>query len=64
LNFSEWHRPQREAAEAAEEVTAGGMPPLVYLAMHRHARLSAADRVRLARGLARTLGSVKKQAGD
>jgi hypothetical protein len=56
LNFSEWHRPQEEATEAADEVTGGEMPPAMYRLIHAHARLSAADRDRLARGLARTLG--------
>jgi mono/diheme cytochrome c family protein len=56
LNFSEWHRPQEEATESADEVTEGGMPPAMYRLLHAHARLSTADRDRLARGLARTLG--------
>ena len=38
------------------------MPPAVYRLMHGHARLSAADRDRLARGLARTLGVAQEQA--
>jgi len=56
LNFSEWQRPQEEAKEAAEEVLEGEMPLRIYQLMHAHARLSAADRERLARGLERTLG--------
>lgn len=56
LNFSEWRRPHEDADEAWEEVREGEMPPLPYLLMHTHARLSAADRERLAAGLARTLG--------
>ena len=52
LNFSEWQRPQEEAAKAAEELLEGEMPPTVYLLMHAHARLSTADHDRLARGLA------------
>jgi hypothetical protein len=55
LNFSEWQRPQEEAAEAAEEVLEGEMPLRIYRVMHAHARLSAADRERLAGGLERTL---------
>ena len=43
LNFSEWHRPQKEATEAADEVTEGEMPPVMYRLMHSHARLSAED---------------------
>ena len=56
LNFSEWQRPQEEATKAAEEVLEGEMPLRIYRLMHAHARLSAADRERLARGLERTLG--------
>ena len=56
LNFSEWTRPQLEAKKAAEEVLEGEMPPRMYRLMHSHARLSAADRERLALGLDRTLG--------
>jgi hypothetical protein len=56
LNFSEWQRPQEEAKEAAKEVLEGEMPLRMYQLMHAHARLSAADRERLARGLERTLG--------
>ena len=56
LNFSEWQRPQEEATEAAEEVLEGEMPLPMYRLLHAHARLSVADRERLARGLERTLG--------
>ena len=56
LNFSEWARSQKEAGEAAEAVMQGEMPPAPYRLAHPGARLSAADRERLALGLARTLG--------
>lgn len=56
LNFSEWPRPQEEAKEAAEAVLEGEMPPATYTLIHAHARLSTADRDRLAQGLAKTLG--------
>ena len=56
LNFSEWQKPQKEASEAAEEILEGEMPLRIYQLMHAHARLSAADRERLARGLEKTLG--------
>lgn len=56
LNFSEWQRTQKEAHEAAEAVREGEMPPLIYQVMHPDARLSDADRDRLARGLTRTVG--------
>jgi len=57
LNFSEWpQHPQKAAREAAEEVREGEMPPVAYALMHGHARLTEADRTRLAAGLATTLG--------
>jgi hypothetical protein len=62
LNFSEWQRPQKEAAGAAEEVLEGEMPLRIYRLIHADARLSTADRDRLARGLERTLGRSKKTA--
>src|SRR5687767_3388469 len=62
LNFSEWQRPQKEAHEAAEKVLEGEMPLPIYQLMHAHARLTAADRDRLARGLERTLGERKSEA--
>lgn len=55
LNFSEWQRPQEKSSDAAEELLEGEMPPLMYRLMHAHARLSDADRDRLARGLAATV---------
>lgn len=61
LNFSEWQRPQEEAAEAAEEVLEREMPPRIYQLMHAHARLSDTDRNRLARGLVSTL---RRPAGE
>jgi mono/diheme cytochrome c family protein len=57
LNFSEWSRPQKEASEAAKEVTEGEMPPAAYKLIHAHARLNSADRDRLVAGLAKTLGA-------
>ena len=57
LNFSEWQRPQKEAPEAPEVVREGEMPPRAYRLMHSHARLSEDERARLARGLAKTVGS-------
>jgi mono/diheme cytochrome c family protein len=62
LNFSEWQRPQEEATEAAEEVMEGEMPLRMYQLMHAHARLNAADRERLARGLTQTLGRPAEEA--
>ena len=57
LNFSEWTRPQKEAKEAAKEIREGEMPPAAYKLIHAHARLSPADRDRLARGLMQTVGA-------
>ena len=62
LNFSEWHRPQKDADEAAEEVLKGKMPLTMYQFLHAPARLDAAGRERLARGLERTLA--REQAGS
>lgn len=65
LNFSEWHRPQEEAGEAAEALIEGEMPPRLYLVMHREARLSAAERAQLQAGFAATPGcSGGERAGD
>ena len=55
LNFSEWHRPQKEAREAPETLREGEMPPLTYRLIHGHARLTPAERERLAQGLVTTL---------
>ena len=62
LNFSEWQRPQEKSSDAAEELLEGEMPPVGYRLMHAPARLSAADRDRLARGLAMTLGTSHPRA--
>ena len=62
LNFSEWQRAQEKASEAAEEVLEGEMPLRMYQLMHAHARLSTADRERLARGLEKTLGRRPEEA--
>jgi hypothetical protein len=65
LNFSEWPRPQEEAKKASEEVLEGEMPPAAYTLAHAHARLNAADRDRLAQGLARTVGmAVEREARE
>jgi mono/diheme cytochrome c family protein len=64
LNFSEWTRPQEEKKEASETVREGEMPPDAYTLMHAHARLKTADRDRLARGLAKTIGSTPQQEAN
>jgi mono/diheme cytochrome c family protein len=56
LNVSEWHRPQEDAEEAAEEVRDREMPLPIYLPAHPEARLTDAEREELARGLERTFG--------
>lgn len=64
LNFSEWHRPQKEASEAAGKLADGEMPLAIYKVMHAHARLKEGDRTRLAQGLERTIGSEERSAQD
>ena len=64
LNFSEWQRPQHKAAKASEELRDDEMPPAAYSLMHAHARLGTEDRDRLARGLAKTVGSTPQQEVD
>ena len=51
LNFSEWGQQELEVDEIGEIVLEGEMPPAQYLPMHPEARLSAAEREALARGL-------------
>ena len=63
LNFSEWHRTQKEASESAEEVTEGEMPPMMYRLVHSHARLNEAEHERLVRGLTNTLGGAQERVG-
>lgn len=60
LNVSEWNRPQKDADEAAEELREGKMPLPMYLRAHPEARLSAAEKAELVRGLEATFGARKK----
>jgi mono/diheme cytochrome c family protein len=53
LNFSEWHRRQKEAHESAKTVQKGSMPPWYY----PWAQLSSAERQALIQGLEITLGT-------
>lgn len=53
LNFSEWHRRQKEAGEAAKVVRSGSMPPWYYPAPP----LSPSERQALIDGLKATLGA-------
>jgi hypothetical protein len=56
LNFSEWHRPQREARDAAEVVADGEMPLRSYLWTHSGARLDERERAELVSGLEASVG--------
>jgi mono/diheme cytochrome c family protein len=56
FNVSEWHRPQKDAKEAAEEYREGRMPPRLYRWAHPEARLAPQEREQLLRGLERTFG--------
>jgi Haem-binding domain len=54
LNFSAWDRPQPSVDEVVGQVLSGSMPPVQYKVAHPAARLSTAQRRRLADGLRRT----------
>jgi hypothetical protein len=57
LNFDEWNEPQRAAGRAASSVMRGRMPPSYYtwFGLHADAKLTAAQRQRLAAGLQATI---------
>ena len=55
LNFSEWNRPQKEAADSAKVIRSGEMPPRSYLLAHPEARLTPIEREALAIGFEQTL---------
>lgn len=63
LNFSEWTPNGDEAAEAAEQLESGDMPPWIYTAVHPEARLSPDERRLLVRGL-RALVRRQPATGD
>ncbi len=63
FNISAMDRPQEEAGEAAETVEKGEMPPFDYLLAHPEARLSAAEKQDLIRGLTATFGSEESGKG-
>jgi mono/diheme cytochrome c family protein len=56
LNFSEWDRPQRHAANVAFEVKNGDMPPWFYVPLHSRAKLSDAEINALMAGAEKSLG--------
>jgi len=64
LNVSEWQRPQKDAHEAAEELREGKMPLPLYLPAHPEARLSAAEKAELVRGLEATFGTERGGRGE
>ena len=64
LNFSEWDRSQEEAGEAADVIAEGGMPPSMYLLMHRTAKLNASEQRQLMQGLARTVGNASRHGDE
>lgn len=63
LNFSEFDKPQKEAEEAGEAVQEGEMPDPKYLITHPEARLSAAQKDQLVKGLVATLGGELEGGG-
>jgi hypothetical protein len=64
LNFSEFQKPFEEAHEAGQTVRDQTMPPRVYLLVHPDARLSAAEREQLARGLDASIRLASPRAED
>ncbi len=64
LNFSEFQRSFEDAHEAGETVRERSMPPRSYLWMHPEARLSAAQRQQLARGLDASIRGAQPSAED
>jgi mono/diheme cytochrome c family protein len=56
LNFSQWNTPQEASPQEVASIVRGGeMPPTQYTLLHPHAKLSAAEKDALARGLEATL---------
>lgn len=64
LNFSEWQKPFEDASEAGQTVRQETMPPGSYILMHPEARLSAAERQQLARGLDASIRGPQPAAAD
>lgn len=56
LNFSEMQAGRGEMDELGEVVLEGEMPPPIYFPTHPEAKLSQAERSRLAQGFANTFG--------
>ncbi len=60
FNVSRWGQGRQEAEEAAGLVREGEMPLWFYLPAHPEARLSAADKQELIRGLNETFGEERR----
>jgi len=60
FNASRWGQGRQEADEAAGLVREGEMPPWFYLPAHPRARLAAADKQELIRGLIETFGEERR----
>ncbi len=64
FNFSEWDQPQDiSAGDIADAVRGGSMPPWFYTLVHPSAKLSAADKDALIRGLNATLAASPPKGG-
>ena len=59
LNFSEWNRSYDLATYSGRRTIEGMMPPNSYMMAHPEAKLTARERVELARGLDATLNPAK-----
>lgn len=62
LNFSEYGYGAQETGEVDEVVRRGSMPPAYYAPLHAPARLTAAERAELIRGLQATYGIRRRAA--
>lgn len=63
LNFSDWMAAGGEAEEIAEEINEGKMPMAIYLPMHPDARLTAAEKQQLIKGLETTIAAMPGGGG-
>jgi hypothetical protein len=64
FNFSEWDRAQDVGAgDVAEAIRGGSMPPWFYTILHSNAKLSAAEKAALIRGLNATLAASPPKGG-
>jgi hypothetical protein len=64
FNFSEWDKPQDvSAGDLTETIRGGSMPPWFYVIAHPNAKLDAAEKLALMRGLAATLTASPPRGG-